>query len=110
MEQYLRCFIIYQQDGWVDYLHLAEFAYNNSAHSSTRNSPFYANTGCHPRWTMNMHLDIPTNPTVEYRLSRLQEIHATILHNLRDAQVTHKRLADCHRLDSSKKFRGGDHV
>ena len=35
LEQYLHCCINYQQDDWVDFLHLAEFAYNNSAHSST---------------------------------------------------------------------------
>ena len=58
-----------------------------------------------------MHIqNVPTNPAAEDRLSRLQEIHATILHNLHDAQVTHKRLADHHRLNSSKKFRIGDHV
>ena len=33
--QYLHCFINYQQDDWVDFLHMAEFAYNNSIHSST---------------------------------------------------------------------------
>ena len=26
LEQYLRCFINYQQDDWVDYMHLVEFA------------------------------------------------------------------------------------
>ena len=110
LEQYLRCFINYQQDDWVDYMHLAEFAYNNSTHSSTGYSPFFANTGCHPRWTMNAHPDVPTNPAAEDRLSRLQKVRATILHNLHKAQVTHKRLADRHRLDSSKKFHVGDHV
>ena len=59
LEQYLCCFINYQQDDWVDFLHLAEFACNNSIHSSTRYSPFFANTGCHPRWTMNAHPEVP---------------------------------------------------
>ena len=59
---------------------------------------------------MNAHPDVPTNPAAEDRLSRLQKVRATILHNLHKAQVTHKRLADRHRLDSSKKFRVGDHV
>ena len=74
-----------------------------TTHSSTGYSAFFANTGCHPRWTINAHPDVPTNPTAEDLLSRLQNVRATILHNLHKAQVTHKRLADRHRLDSSKK-------
>ena len=60
-------------------------------------------TGCHPRWTMNAHPKVRTNPVVEDRLSRLQKVQ-------HKAQVTHKRLADRHRLDSLKKFLIGDHV
>ena len=41
LEQYLHCFINYKQDDWVDYMHLAKFAYNNSTHSSTGYSPFF---------------------------------------------------------------------
>ena len=48
LEQYPRCFINYQQDDWVDYLHFADFSYNNAIHSSTKLTPFFANTGVHP--------------------------------------------------------------
>src|SRR3954453_18286229 len=48
LEQYLRCFLNYQQDNWLELLPLAEFAYNNSAHSSTNLTPFFANYGFHP--------------------------------------------------------------
>jgi predicted DNA-binding protein len=41
-EQYLRCFINYQQHNLVDLLYLAEFCYNNSVHSSIGYSPFFA--------------------------------------------------------------------
>jgi transposase InsO family protein len=43
LEPYLRYFINYQQDDWVDFLHLAECSYNNSIHSSIGYSPFFAN-------------------------------------------------------------------
>ncbi|KAE8206965.1 hypothetical protein CF327_g7448 [Tilletia walkeri] len=42
LEQYLRTFTNYQQSDWSDFLPLAEFAYNNSEHSTTqttRSSP-----------------------------------------------------------------------
>ena len=41
---------------------------------------------------MNAHVEVPTNPVAEDRLSRLQETHATIPHNFHNAQVTHKKL------------------
>lgn len=36
LEQYLRSYINYQQDDWVYWLFLAEYAYNNSVHATTR--------------------------------------------------------------------------
>ena len=42
-------FIDYQQEQWPDWLGMAEFAYNNKAHSSTKISPFKANYGQDPR-------------------------------------------------------------
>jgi hypothetical protein len=49
LEQYLRCMINHQQDNWTDLLPLAEFAYNNTLHSSSKQIPFFSNYGCHPR-------------------------------------------------------------
>ena len=49
LEQYLRMFIDHQQEQWPDWLGMAEFAYNNKAHSSTKISPFKANYGQDPR-------------------------------------------------------------
>jgi hypothetical protein len=48
MEQYLRASCNYQQDNWVELLLLAEFAYNNVIHASTRMTPFWANYHYHP--------------------------------------------------------------
>ena len=39
LEQFLRMFCDYQQTDWSQLLPLAEFAYNNAKHSSTRVSP-----------------------------------------------------------------------
>jgi len=49
LEQYLRMFIDHRQEQWLEWLGMAEFAYNNKVHSSTRMSPFKANYGQDPR-------------------------------------------------------------
>jgi hypothetical protein len=49
IEQYLRQFMNFLQDDWVDWLPLAEFATNNAISESTGVSPFYANYGFNPR-------------------------------------------------------------
>ena len=43
LEQYLRMFIDHRQEQWPDWLGMAEFAYNNKTHSSTKVLPFKAN-------------------------------------------------------------------
>ncbi|CAD6970757.1 unnamed protein product, partial [Tilletia controversa] len=48
LEQYLRLYTSYQQDDWADLLPLAEFTYNNTEHSTTSVSPFFANKGFNP--------------------------------------------------------------
>jgi hypothetical protein len=49
LEQYLCCIVNYEQDDWTDLLSLAEFAYNNILHSSTKQISFFSNYGHHPR-------------------------------------------------------------
>jgi hypothetical protein len=49
MNQYLRAYVNYMGDNWVEYLPGAEFAANNADSASTKASPFLANYGQHPR-------------------------------------------------------------
>jgi len=48
LEQYLRSYVNYLQDDWVNWLPMAEFAVNNHKSESTGVSPFYAVNGQHP--------------------------------------------------------------
>jgi hypothetical protein len=48
IEQYLRHYVNYQQNDWVAYLPMAQFAYNNAVHSTTGETPFFANYGYNP--------------------------------------------------------------
>jgi hypothetical protein len=40
IEQYLHIFVNHHQNDWVEWLPIAEFAYNNQVHSSTHQTPF----------------------------------------------------------------------
>ncbi|XP_061490547.1 uncharacterized protein LOC133388595 [Rhineura floridana] len=55
LERYLRCYVSYQQNDWVSYLHFAEFAYNNSVHTSSGQTPFFANHGLKLPATFKIH-------------------------------------------------------
>ncbi|MBW0501117.1 hypothetical protein O181_040832 [Austropuccinia psidii MF-1] len=50
LEQYLQMYFSYHQDDWNTCLPLAEFAYNISEHSSTKQSPFFAFYGKYPQF------------------------------------------------------------
>jgi transposase InsO family protein len=48
LEQDLCIFVNERQDDWDEWLPMEEFAYNNHVHASTKHTPFFADTGCHP--------------------------------------------------------------
>lgn len=49
LEQYLRVYCSLEQDDWALWISVAEFAYNDSKHATTGNTPFQANYGMDPR-------------------------------------------------------------
>ena len=61
LEQYLRCFLCYQQEDWANILQFSKFGYNNSIYSSTRVKPFYAYIGYHRCWCVLETPKLPTN-------------------------------------------------
>jgi hypothetical protein len=74
LEGYLHLYCNYQQDNWVNLLPIAEFTYNNSPHSLTQVSPFFANYGYNPNATLT--LDISVHDTTAHDFSRsLSELH-----------------------------------
>jgi hypothetical protein len=100
MEQYLRAFTTYEQDNWVDLLPLAEFAYNNSVHVTTRLTHFSTNYGYHPE----MHFKLPNHASLpdarfrsekaaDERLGRLQTTRDRLRGSILEAQVRQTRYA-----------------
>ena len=48
MKNYLRAYVNYAQDDWVDHLPMAEFLANNHINESTGMTPFFADNSFHP--------------------------------------------------------------
>ena len=74
LEQYLHCTINYQQDNWTSLLPLAEFAYNNSTHASTQETPFYINYRYHPKIDMLLAWR-EESPVAEDFAKQMEELH-----------------------------------
>jgi hypothetical protein len=100
--------VSYQQEDWVDFLAMAEFAYNNSIHASTKVSPFFANYGFHPRFSVSIPAT-SVNPSAETRARALHDVHRDLSLELRVANDHYKDQADRHRLDAPT-FAVGDMV
>jgi len=96
MEQYLRAFCHYEQDNWVELLPLAEIAYNDAIHASTRMTPFWANYHYHPV----MQFKAPKQPSslnseiqAHTFAAGLDETHQTLRKNLQEAQANQTKYA-----------------
>ena len=108
LEQYLRCFVNYQQDDWVDLLPLAEFTYNNTVHAATKHTPFFANYGYHPRFNIEPPASAEV-PAAEDQLAKLQAIKDSLAMEIKLAQDHAKKFADEHR-STPPAFQEGDQV
>ena len=108
LKQYLRNFINYQQKDWVDYIPFAEFAYNNSMHSSIQMSPFKANYGYDFSLTFNYDTE-GSVPAVGERLSKINEIHEQLKTSLKIASDIQKKYAD-RLLKEAPEFEKGEQV
>jgi hypothetical protein len=109
IEDFLRCFVSYQQDDWSELLPLAEFAYNNHVHSSTHNSPFFVTYGFHP----HPEPTIASNgavPSVDRHVEQLQTIRAELQAEIRHAQEDYTRHYNKYVQDNPESFKPGELV
>ncbi len=107
MEQYLRSYVNYLQDDWVDRLPLAEFAANNQASETIGISPFFANYGYDPRWTDEPVPNIKGNDdndnspearTGQVHAETMKEINEHLRNEMLRAQQRHQDSANGRRL------------
>jgi hypothetical protein len=90
MEQSLRVFVNHQQDDWVQWLPLAEFAANNGVSESTKCTPFFAVHGAHPRMSF---VGEPTQERDQRRCeadqvqATMQQVHEHLQVEMRRSQA-----------------------
>ena len=98
LEQYLRHYINFKQNNWIDLLPLAQFAYNNYQHSITRTSLFYANYGKHPNWDPNNNITTSTSEAATTKISKIIKLYEKLSRRVNQGgkdtakQVNKKRL------------------
>ncbi len=105
MEQYLRAYCNYQQDNWAELLTTAEFCYNNTVSSTTKQTPFFANYGYHPNNDIaHSKQDTKPAPEIQDYVKRLAELQDKLRNEIRYAQETQSEQANKKRsLDPSLK-------
>lgn len=109
LEQYLRCFSNHQQDDWAEHLPLAEFCYNNTEHSSTHQTPFFALHGYHPRFNVQVPRTTSSNPIAQERLKMLKQVQEDIQFHIKAAQETQEHYYN-QRVEPQPALRPGDRV
>uniref|UniRef100_A0A803SPZ4 Gypsy retrotransposon integrase-like protein 1 n=1 Tax=Anolis carolinensis TaxID=28377 RepID=A0A803SPZ4_ANOCA len=108
LEQYLRCYVNYQQDNWASLLPLSEFAFNNGVQNSTKEAPFFANYGFHPRFFPPI-VETSEVPAAENWLQELTAVQELLHQQLDQAKEDYKRHADSHR-QPGPEIKVGDRV
>jgi hypothetical protein len=108
LEQYLRCYINHQQSNWSDYLCLAQFAYNNSKHTSTDLSPFRAILGYDPTLSIHMNPMPPLTPADE-RIAEIKNALDSVKFNIALANESHERYYN-KKVMAPPKLEPGDKV
>ena len=97
LEQYLRIYTDYQQSDWASLLPLAEFSYNNSRHSATTITPFFANYGFHPRMSLLPPAPASRTPAADSYVQQLREAQEILQRELLKSRKAMEFSANRHR-------------
>src|SRR5258705_8907252 len=99
LEQYLRVYTNYQQYDWATLLPMAKFAYNNATNATTGVSPFFANKGYHPEFTVDLQVETSLAEAQAF-VADLECIQAELKENIAQAQERYRKNADKHRTEA----------
>jgi len=98
IESYLRSYCNYEQNDWASMLAMAEYAYNNSKHSATKVSPFYANYVFEPRTTWPTEIQFKS-PASELYGHYMNSVHQSLKDRLELAMKSMRKNYNKKRKD-----------
>ena len=97
LEQYLRAYVNYPQDDWVQHLPLAQFAYNSAVTETTKVTPYYANYGYEPTAYREAGEE-SRNPRAEAWADKQQGIMETVRKELEFTRARMRKYTDRKRI------------
>jgi hypothetical protein len=106
LEQYLQIYCNFQQDNWHSLLPIAEFCYNNTPSSTTGVSPFFANKGYNPAFTVHFEYELASLKAQEL-VTDLQELYSKLQINIQESQEHYQQSVDKNRIPPLE-FKVGD--
>jgi hypothetical protein len=109
LEQYLRCYINYEQDNWVEKLPIAQFAYNTAYNESTKLTPAYANFGFTPNAYHDKRETKTINPAAILKTDDLKNLHKAMKKELEEVRDKMRRYYDKKKVEGPT-FKEGDMV
>jgi transposase InsO family protein len=84
LEQYLRIFTNFQQNDWVSWLPLAQYAHNSWPNATTKKAPFELIMGHIPH--VHQTTCTSTSPSAETRLQNVTEVQQQVAEAIRQSQ------------------------
>ena len=111
LEEMVRAYTNYNQDDWDELLIALEIAYNDSAHTSTGETPFYLDSGQHPRFSPLLSIKSDNRSKHESVNELIGNMHAALVNaktSLVQAQERQRQYANENRREVV--FKVGDEV
>jgi hypothetical protein len=103
VEQYLRVYVNFQQNNWVDLLPAAQLAYNTTETETTRVTPFFANFGFEADLRQGPDVAVPR---AAVKADQLSSLHAMLKEELEFVRHRMKQYYDKNRLEGPRLARG----
>ena len=108
LEVYLRVFVDYYQDDWMEWLPFAEFAYNNRVNASIGMSPFYVEYAYNPTFSVDP-VNSQSVPKADVRLDWIRQVQMELKALLELSAERMRRYYD-RWVDETPDYVEGDRV